>query len=306
VVETFIGKNSFMIGDAVKRRTSDFLKNHDAYGLERFDAEDASAGTIIDALQQLPFLSPKKLIIVNNPSANKELADLVPELIDRIPTDNDVLFVDPRIDKRTTLFTFLKKQTALTDFAELDNNALSQWLVSRAKELGFSLDRATALHLIQRVGSNQLQLDQEIKKLGLYNQTITKETVELLTEPTPQSKIFDLLDAFLSSSPKRTIELYRDQRAQRVEPVYILSMLVWQLYNVALAVHANPRTEQTLVSSGMSPYTARNVLRLSASVSKQAIRRIVNDLVEVDRRIKTSADADHALELFLLKRTISS
>jgi DNA polymerase III subunit delta len=307
VVETIVGKNTFMIDDVLKRRARDFVNQYDSLGLERYDAEDTPASVIIDALLSLPFLLTKKLIIISNPSANKELVEQIPKCIERIPEENDVVFVEPRIDKRTAFYTFLKKQTKLTDYSELDTPALAQWLVARAKEKDFVIDTKTALFLIQRVGANQLLLDQELKKLGLYDSVITKQTVELLTEPAPQSKIFELLDAFLSASPKRTIELYRDQRAQRVEPMYILSMLVWQLQNIALAVHAQPKTEQSLVAAGMSPYTARNALRLSSSLSKDKLRQIVSDLAQVDRDIKTSADADHALELFLISgKAISS
>ena len=78
-------------------------------------------------------------------------------------------------------------------------------------------------------------LANELEKLLTYQPKITRDNIELLTEKTPQSKVFDLLDAAFSGNKKRALELYADQRAQKVEPQAIMAMMAWQLKLLALA-----------------------------------------------------------------------
>ena len=110
-----------------------------------------------------------------------------------------------------------------------------------------------------------------------------------------------MLDTAFSGNPKRAIELYRQQRQMRVEPQYIVAMLTWQLQNLALAVFASPQSESALVAAGQSPYAARKSLSLARTTSRVAVKRYVAELAELDVNIKTSAEADSALELYLLR-----
>jgi DNA polymerase III delta subunit len=114
-----------------------------------------------------------------------------------------------------------------------------------------------------------------------------------------------MLDAAFSGDRQRTLELYREQRQQRVEPHYIIAMLTWQLTALAQAVFADlsagGRTEAALVAAGMSPFTARKSLALAKHISGADVRRMVNNLATLDSQIKTSVEPDAALELYLLR-----
>ncbi|HMT55919.1 MAG TPA: hypothetical protein PKD20_03510 [Candidatus Saccharibacteria bacterium] len=162
------------------------------------------------------------------------------------------------------------------------------------------MSRADANYLVERVGSNQDLLAREIEKLVLFEANVDRTTIETLTDRTLQSTVFELLDAAFAGNHKRAISLYREQRASRIEPQYIIAMIVWQLHALALAVYAPNQQESTLVGAGLSPYTARKAAGLARSISKQAIKKMIVDLTELDEQIKTSADADAGVELYLL------
>src|SRR5260370_1077233 len=81
------------------------------------------------------------------------------------------------------------------DVKELDEEGLALWLVAAAKAQGGKLSPADARFLVARVGVVQQLLAGELEKLLLYAPEITQQTIEMLVEATPQSKIFDLLEA---------------------------------------------------------------------------------------------------------------
>jgi DNA polymerase III delta subunit len=143
-------------------------------------------------------------------------------------------------------------------------------------------------------------LASELQKLCIYDPKITRATIELLTEQSLQSTIFSLLDAAFAGDMKKAVEMYREQRKARIEPHYILAMLVWQLQLLTLAVYAPDTSESTLVATGMSPFTARKVAQLARGKTKADIKRMVVTLTELDAQIKTSADADAGVELYLM------
>ena len=103
-----------------------------------------------------------------------------------------------------------------------------------------------ARYLVERVGTNQQLLANEIEKLALYDKDISKESIDLLTEETPQSTIFELLEAAFAGNHRKVQTLYAEQRAMKVEPPQIIALLAWQLHILAIIKTAGDRTPETI------------------------------------------------------------
>lgn len=300
MITTVTGKNAYVLKTAIKSTVDEAYKSLGDMGVEKIDAQEVDVDTILQAVQSVPFLVPKKMVVVQNAQSNSELMNRIQEVIDRTADEVDVLLVGPAFDKRKSSFNLLKKHTTLQEYNELKPFELPDFVVKEATKLGVTITKADAGYLVDRVGPDQMVLVSELRKIAITTDTITKQGIDMHTEKSPQSNIFDMLDAAFSGNTKRAIELYREQRKMRIEPQYIVAMLTWQLHNLALAVFANPQSESTLAAAGQSPYAARKSLNLAKTTSKEAVKRYVADLTRVDVDIKTSAEPDSALELYLL------
>lgn len=300
MIRTLTGKNSYKLHAYLQERVNEVLAAVGELAIERLDASEASVDTILQSVQSLPFLVDRKLVIITNVQSSAVLMERLADVIDRTADTVEVLLVDPGFDKRKTAYKILQKQTELHDFPEPQPRELPAWLVAEAKEVGASLSISDAQYLVDRVGANQQLLASELQKLCIYDSKITRANIELLTEQSLQSTIFSLLDAAFAGNMKRAVEMYREQRKARIEPHYILAMLVWQLQSLTLAVYAPDTSESTLVATGMSPFTARKVVQLARGKTKSDIKRMVVTLTELDAQIKTSADADAGVELYLM------
>lgn len=303
MIRTLTGVNTYLLQTELKNLVSEFVKTSGDMGLERLDGEEVEYDRIRESLESLPFLASRKLVVLRSPSANKQFVENAEKLLTNLPESTDVIIIEPKLDKRSSYYKFLQKNTDYTEFKELDEFGLSKWLVEQAKAKGGSINQIDAKYLINRVGLNQQLLYQELKKLLDYNPNIDKPTIDLLTEPTPQSTIFELLNAAFAGQKQRLLRLYEEQKSLKVEPQAVIALLAWQLHVLALVKTAGDRSEGEIASEAkINPYVVRNSRVLASNVTLKDIKQSINDLVKLDQSIKTSViDADDALQAYLLK-----
>jgi DNA polymerase-3 subunit delta len=299
MITTLTGSNSFMLQQIMRQLIETFVAEYTDMGLERLDGEEAEYDRLREALESLPFLASKKLVVLRNPGANKTFIENAEALLTELPETTDVIIYEPKIDKRSSYYKFLKKATDFKELNDLDGPALTKWLVEEAKG---SLSQSDARYLIERLGTNQQLLSSELQKLLIYDAKITRQTIDLLTEPTPQSTIFQLLDAAFAGNKKHTLELYQQQRVNKVEPQQIIAMLAWQLHVMAIIKTAGNKSDNDIAHEGkLSPYVVQKSRRALSHTTLQQLKERIQDLTKLDLALKSSPiDADDAVQTFLL------
>lgn len=300
MVYTLTGTNSFMLRNELTKVVQNFISEHGDMACEQLDGEEVSYERISEAVQSLPFLASRKLVVLRMPGANKQFAGQAEALLTDVPEATDIVIVEPKLDKRTAYYKWLRKNTEFKEYNELDARGLAPWVVQFTKEQGSEISLSDAAYLIDRLGVNQQLLSNELRKLALADTKITRDTINQMTEPTPQSKIFDLLDAAFSGQTKKALDLYAEQRSMKVEPQEILAMIGWQLRQVALAKTASNKHD--LAREGkVSPYSANKTKAIANRLTLQKIKSLVRDLVILDARSKRQPiDLDEALQGYIV------
>jgi DNA polymerase III delta subunit len=214
MIVTLTGSNAFGRRQALQQLTADFVKQHTDLGLEQYEGETLTPQQLPSLLQAVPFLSSRRLVVLKSPSANKELPESLAGLLDSVSESTDLIIDEPTLDKRTSYYKQLQKQTDFRLFDSLAPNQLVSWLVEQAQQQQATLSNADARYLVERVGGDQLRLAGELAKLVNYQPNISRSTIDLMTEPSPQGSTFDLLDAALRGDTAKTLQLYRQQRQQ--------------------------------------------------------------------------------------------
>jgi DNA polymerase-3 subunit delta len=298
---TLTGNNAFALKLRLDELISNFIEKHGELAIEKIDVEEAEAQTILEAVQSLPFLATRKMVVVRNLSANKASADQVEQIISSASHALDLIFYEPSADRRTVFYKTLKSKTQLEEYNELDSHGLTKWLEEEAKERGGEISVSDGSYLVERVGANQSLLSNELDKLIIYNPKISRRSIDELTEPTPQSKIFELLDAAFGNDKQKALRLYEEQRAQKIEPQVIVGMLAWQLELMILAkLGEGKSTAQIAKDSGTNPYPVTKAARLVNKLSEDRLKEIVHEAFRLDWRAKTSGiDLDEALRTYI-------
>ncbi len=302
MVITLTGSNDFARKNELQKIKEHFVKDQGDFGIEQFEADQIEAGRLLESVASLPFLASRRLIILHDISSNKGLVEAIEQLLDAVADSTDLIIVERKLDKRLNLYKTLKKRTDFRDFQEVDEQGLAGWLADEAVQRGGELTFRDALYMVQRLGTNQMALSNELEKLLTYQPKVVKETIDLLTEPLPQSSVFELLDAAFSGNHQKTLALYKDQRKQQVEPQAIMGMLAWQLHILAVVKFNEKAGAETIAREAkLSPYVVRKTLGLCQRLSQKDVKNLVSKALELDVRLKTEAiDADDAMQHFLL------
>ncbi len=302
MITAITGNNFYQIKKRLDELTGQFVKDHGELALERVDAQDADPAAVLDAVQSLPFLATRKMIVVRGAGTNKDLSGQIEQIIDSAGDSVDLIFHEPSIDKRSSYFKVLKSRAQLEEHNELDSQALASWLAGQAKEGGAKLSLSDANYLVERIGRDQQQLASELEKLALYDKDITRDSIDLLTVKTPQSKVFDLLDAAFGGNKRKALELYEEQRAQKVEPQVIMAMMAWQLKLLVLAKSAGHRGAQQIAKdAGLSPWPVQKAQGLAGRIDNKRLEEMVGQALEIDQKSKTTAlDLDEALKTYIV------
>lgn len=298
------GTNSFLAKAEAKKLVNDFVKTNGDLALERLDASEVSEQAIIGAVESLPFLVSKKMVVVQDLSANQAADEALEQILERSSDTTEVLIVEGKLDKRGVYYKQLKKLTDFREFNELDEAKLADWLAHEAKSLGANLSRGDGQYLVQRVGANQMLLSHELEKLTQYSPKISRESIDKLTIENPSSTVFNLIDSAFSGNLAQALQIYDEQRRQRVEPQAIHGLLVWQMHNVSIAAAAPAGMNSSDIAkqSGISPFVAQKSQRIAQKMGRRKIIEFMKLLRDIDYRSKRETlDYDEALRYAIVK-----
>lgn len=303
MIITLTGANDFARKQELDALVAAFVQEHGDMAIERLDGEETLADRMRESIESLPFLSTRKMVVLREPGKQKAFMEKIIDILAAAAETTDVIIVEPKLDKRSIYYKTLHKQTDFREFGELDANGLARWAIAYVTDHKGTLSGSDARQILDRIGPNQQMLQSELDKLLNFDTAITKKSIEMLVEPTPQSTIFELLDAAFSGNTKRALQLYKEQRAMKVEGLAILAMLIWQVHILTVVKAAGNRSADDIAKlAKLSPFVVRKSQSITRKLSGVQIKRLVSDLLNMDIRLKTIAiDADEAIQHYLLQ-----
>ena len=302
MILAFIGDNGHAREQAATEFVNGFSGVHGAMAIDKFAGEELELATLSDAISTVPFLSPRRLVVVRDLSANKVLAEQIETIAASIADTTDMVIIEGHVDGRSKYLTNLKKVAEVREFHQLDGDDLVGWILEQTKKLGGIITRSVAQHLIDRVGVNQNLLANELAKLVLYQPDVTDETVKELTVYMPQSSIFAMLDAAFSGNVSQALTLYAEQRTQGMEPQAIMGMITWQLHAMTLVKAAGSMPANEIASKAkLSPFVVRKNQTNARRITDHKLLQILEHAIEVDKMMKTTrVNVDDAVRSIIL------
>jgi DNA polymerase-3 subunit delta len=302
MITTISGDNDFLIRQEINASINNFKKLNDPIGLEIIDDFSGSCEELKQQILSYSLLSPNKMIILIEPSKVKDFSNDIKEIIQSLPKTTDLIIVEHTLDKRQLYYKELKSSTEFKLLTKLDQPAIIRFVIKSTNECGGIISNRDAAYLVERVGDDQMLLSHEIEKLTLYSPEISTSSIDLLTERSVSSTIFQLLDAAFNGRPKQALDIYYEQRALKIDPEQILAMLSWQLQTLALVMSAkNESIDQVAANARISPFVARKAKQVAAKLSFTTIKKMVNELSNIDYRSKRqSFDLDEAIKTFII------
>ena len=276
------------------------------------DGRSVTVGQIQDACDTVPFLSDRRLVIVEGllsrlTAARQKEVQALSAYLDRLPETTRLVFVErgtlgddhPILKKvRQHPHGYIKRFTP--------PHRLEGWIVQRVKRKGGAITPQAASALAEAVGPDLRQLDQELEKLMAYagvGEAIQPEDVERLVSAAQEANIFAMVDALGRRDGEKAARLLHRLLEEGQHPLALLAMIVRQfrlLIQVKELTGAGARTEAIARRLRLHPFVARKLYAQAQNFSTAQLERIYRYLLETDLAIKTGEMADVvALDLLI-------
>jgi DNA polymerase-3 subunit delta len=278
--------------------------------ISRLDGRRLKLEALVAACEAYPFLADRRLVIVadalKHSKAGKEREELRAYL-ERMPATCDLAFVEgDEVDRRSVLFTYLKKAGQTREFLPPEGGELPRWLAERARRLGARLEPAAARRLADLVGGDTRALLTELEKLATYagkGDAIDPHAVDLLVQDRQEQNLFAFIDDLgarrLGPALRGARSLLEDGQAA----TYVLFMLARQvriLIGVQELAGRRMRPDEIAAELGQKPFVVRKAVDQARGFAPGELQRVHDRLLELDVATKTGRiQAETALELFV-------
>jgi DNA polymerase III subunit delta len=304
------GPNEYARSEALRALKAQVPPDLADLNVTTLDGRKLKLDTLIGACEVFPFLAERRLVIVNdllkNQKAGKE-RDELRAYLERIPATCDLMFVENEdFDKRSAVFTYLKKVAELRDFQPKEGAELLRWLAERAGMLGAKLDPAAAQRLVGYVGSDSRALINELGKLSSHagrGGRITIEAVELLVQDGQEQNLFAFIDELSARRRGAALQGLRRLFADRQAATYILFMIARQvriLLGVKELAAQRLRPDDIAARLGQRPFVVRKALDQVRGFSEAELAQLHDRMLELDHATKTGRiEAETGLELLV-------
>lgn len=302
------GEEDYLINQYKNRLSQALLGEGDAMNLTSFLGREAEPAAIMEMAQTLPFLSEKRVIVLENTGLLKGSQDALAEFLKEVPETTFFVMAEKEVDKRSKVYKAVKQGGYVCRFDEQDENTLRRWIKqSVAREQKQIEERAVAVFL-NKTGTDMSNIRMEMEKLVCYCQNkdvITREDVEMITTERITNRIFDMIRAVAEKNQKQALDLYYDLLALKEPPMRILALLARQ-FNLLLQVKALKEkghdSRYIGEKTGLQPFIARKYMEQSNGFKTWMLRQAVEDCVQADEDVKTGKLNDlMSVELFIVK-----
>ena len=277
-----------------------------------FEGKNIEVGKVIDLAQTLPFLAPRRVILIENSGFFKSSQEQLAEYMKEIPEDTYFIFCEKEVDKRSKLYKAVKNEGYISEFGIQDEATLQKWILQLvAKEQKQISSQAMELFL-SKTGTDMANIQSEFEKLACYTMdkdAIMPEDVEAICTERVQNRIFDMVEAVAGRRQKQALSLYYDLIALKEPPMRILFMIA-RHFNLLMQTKSYllRRMDQRMIAEKMSlaPFIVRKYMNQASKFELSFLRRMVEECVDAEERVKKGKMTDIiAVEMLIIEASRS-
>jgi DNA polymerase-3 subunit delta len=277
------------IADQALRETLLREFNDSTFSLRTGDARGAIA-----AAEQLPMMSPRRVVLIRDFSkVNEATEEILLRYIDRPVESSVVIFNTDDCDKRKK-FTKKLMSGAAFEFPPLNNAELASWARTHLAELKADAAPAVVSRIVELVGANVRSLANELNKLAtaaLPSANITLDLVEELVGRSRELMNWELTDHMLSRNQARAAKTLQHLLDDGAPPVMLIGLIASTYRRMALA-HAllskGAPPKEIFRQVPMPPFKQSSYLQMLNRVDGRRIAQQMVRIAEADLGIKTS------------------
>jgi len=296
----FYGPDSFRIHQKTQAIVKKYQSKHKSgLNFKVIDFEDSPNEEELNLLftSQTMFREKRLLLFKNvfKSSAAQKLILEKEKILTSQQSDIILLIIEGDLGNKKTdkFYQFLIKKAKTQEFKLLEESKVLVWIFKNFQRRGFRFQKGVPERLVEFIGNDLWLLNNELKKLFLYKdreRMITLKDVDLLIKPKMEVNIFRTLDQLVKKDKKSLLEMIHTHLEKGDSPLYLFSMLIFQLRNLLLINEFKKNPFQRLIlqeSLGLKPFIIKRLSFLEKNISGEELKSLYKKIFELETKIKT-------------------
>jgi len=296
------GTDSFLRDEHRRRLLADLIEDADPQTcVASFDA-DVELAAVLDELRTLPFLAPRRVVIVRDADAFVSAYRDPLERYLESPAPSGVLVLTVSSWPSTTkLYKVVARIGKVLDCTEPAKEALPRRIADFAARRGKTVARDAAELLAEWIGADLGTLDGEIEKLSLFvgeRPEIAAADVSALVASSTEAGPFELTNAIIAGDSAAALKALGAMLTLRREEFRVLGLLGLHLRKALLAqqLRVSGGNPETVLPHNI-PFPAKKAYL--AMLQRRSLRRLRGDfrrLLSADLGMKSGAETLAAMQ----------
>lgn len=256
--------------------------------------------------QSLSLFATLRLVEINIPSGKPgtDGSKALQEYVADLPPDTLTLITLPRIEKRDqgAWFNALENAGVMVTVWVVEIDKLPTWIGRRLAAQNQQADTEALEFIANQVEGNLLAAHQEIRKLGLLYPAgrLAIEDIRDAVLNVSRYDAFQLGDAMLAGDAARTARVLEGLKAEGVEPVALLGVLIWLLRGALKVKMAQVQGMDLMSAFGQAKIWGDRQSLMRQALGRLSLKRLQAALLkmaEIDKINKGLAQGESWLEL---------
>lgn len=284
-------------------------KSFESLNLIYIDGKESTTASIINACETLPFMTDKKIVIVEDLSlfTSKKEANNIDEeelagYLGGLNVSTCLIFVsnEEKIDNRKKINKAIKQNGSVIQLTKLKDSDLIKWTRSIFSRNDKKITNADIQFFLNQIGYHDTSnnrtlydLENEINKISNYlgdRIDVKKEDIEKGVIKSLHNNIFALVDALGQKNTDAALSIFNDMILNNEPIQLIFHMIIRQIRMLLLTkLYEEKGYSQGGISQKINTptFVVRKLVSQTRNFSSNRLCSILKKALDVDRAIKT-------------------
>lgn len=258
--------------------------------LSIFSTENIDGNNLKKALDTMPFMSEKRLVLIleNESKKNENILKILTDYVNN-PNSTTVLVIDECVNSN---FKNLEKldNVTLVDCSRLEKDILKNFIIKSCRAKNIEIETIAIEKLIDFCDGYMVKINLEIDKLINYKlneKVITEKDVEDNVVKSEEYQIFELTNALFNKNAEKALFIVDDIIKNKKNINMILNLIYNHIRRLFYVKISKETTDVTAKLLEIKEFAVKKLLEQSKNLSAKKLRNVLSLCEDTDYNIKS-------------------
>lgn len=276
-----------------------------------YDMNTSSISDILDEVSMISLFSSEKVVIGYNFDIGKindnDRDYLIRYLNNNNSNDRYIILIAGKVDGRSKDYKIFKDKFKIIDLLQVDNGKdIYKYVEDYIKDRGYKIDKYNLDYLVELLGNDINNINNEIDKILLYlndDQVISREVIDKLVSDNIDNIMYEFTNAVLDRDYEKIGKMYNDFKIENVGYDYLIGSLGNALRGaLVIKILYNQGNSNNEIAKfiGKKEFYVKKMIERLYNYTVDDLCMMIDKLGIIDREYKSGKSNIDMLELYLL------